>query len=582
MSPSKVNPATIQFAGLLAESISTYDGLSEQKEYSPELLQQFAHYLEAGADPNVVLFAYPLADNVIIYALDPAEPTGTRSQETYFCDALQRQNSSGFKRTAHEIPKIRVHQTRCEVPLAVAAKRKDSNMLALLTRYGATYKVIDQLPPKRRFFLRNPFQLLLHELDEGLLRQLLATTEPNIPLVERWLEICLVNVLEDFNGDEISRLRIATLLAHHGGVLSPSEQGVMFVAADFLIKHNITRNEDGFTVLHCVAGRGASALCKYFLSKWLDPNATDTHGIAPLLEAVQSGDANTVRILLQYGANPNLMCGNNHSGTTQLRMTEHPELGRALYYRTNESATLMSDKHWSALHVAAYRGDQIIVQMLIDAGADVATKDDNGDTALQIALQYECTYAAFILFNSYCPVDVRAESATRLMVLAIKSRSSDIVQDLLRRGAPAPRIFGFEKEWFKAVSRGIITEHGPPGAHLDYTTVARNDVPAGDFPMCPKCVKALEGKVIASRSEEPSTLCNLCRLIYDSALHQSGTMTRVEYVKEAGSPDLLLETRTASGAKSHPVRVVTSTYIYVCSFGVQGSVRRPDQFLKTC
>jgi ankyrin repeat protein len=559
MSPSNANSATIQFAGLLAESISTYSGLSEQNQYSPELLQEFTDLLEAGADPNVVLFAYPSDDDVIIYSLDPVERLG----ETYVCNALRRQYPHGFKCAPHNIPNKSVHQTGCEVPLAVAAKRKDGKMLALLAKYGATYRVIDQLPLARRFNLRNPFQLLLHESDEGLLRQLLATTEPNIPIVKGWLELCIFYVLDDFRGDDDSRLRVASLLAHRGGVLPPSDHVVLFKATDFLMKHNIIRDEHGFTVLHCVAGRGASELCKWFLSKWLDPNATDVIGISSLHEAVLSDDPNTVRVLLQYGANPNLTCGNNQLEKAELCMTEYSELAGALYYRTHDSATLMSTKHWSALHVAAYRGDQIIVQMLLEGGAEAAVQDHDGNTALQIALQYENIHAAVILFNSYCPLDVESQSARHLILLAIKHRSSAVVQHLVKRGTPAPTFFDPDTEdWFHMVSKGIVKEYRLPEADVSHTTDARNDGPAAAFSICRKCLRALEGKVIALSSEVPSTLCKLCRLVYDSAQHRSGTITHLEYANEAGSPDLLLETRTASVVELHPIRVVSSTYIY--------------------
>jgi ankyrin repeat protein len=58
--------------------------------------------------------------------------------------------------------------------------------------------------------------------------------------------------------------------------------------------------------LHVAAERNNSALALMLLEGGADPNQVDTVGRSPLYEAVVSGREDTVRVLLQYGADPNV------------------------------------------------------------------------------------------------------------------------------------------------------------------------------------------------------------------------------------------------------------------------------------
>jgi hypothetical protein len=91
---------------------------------------------------------------------------------------------------------------------------------------------------------------------------------------------------------------------------------------------------------------------RLLVSDGVDLNFEIDH-IAPLHLAVKNQVPNAIRMLLKYGAEPNLV---DHSG-------------------------------WSALHHAADLGYLLPIQVLCDGGADLKIKNQNGDTALDKAVQ---------------------------------------------------------------------------------------------------------------------------------------------------------------------------------------------------
>ena len=82
-------------------------------------------------------------------------------------------------------------------------------------------------------------------------------------------------------------------------------------------------------------------------------NQTDRHGKSNLMGAAEEGRADTVRLLLEFGADANAV----------------DELGK------------------TALMEAAFAGDEDIIRMLLDAGAAINAADEDGKTALMRAAE---------------------------------------------------------------------------------------------------------------------------------------------------------------------------------------------------
>lgn len=108
-----------------------------------------------------------------------------------------------------------------------------------------------------------------------------------------------------------------------------------------------------------------------------EPDATANIG-CPLMIAIQFGRAKIVSILLQAGANPNVLIG-----------------GGPLPPGANTNVFRLADHR--PLHVAALRGNPEIVRLLIKNGADVNAVTSNGHRPLFCAVVYNHGDVADIL-----------------------------------------------------------------------------------------------------------------------------------------------------------------------------------------
>jgi len=150
-----------------------------------------------------------------------------------------------------------------------------------------------------------------------------------------------------------------------------------------------------------------------FLAHGADPNAQigkklwfrsfandetwfDVEGATPFLRAALSGDLAAMKLLAAHGANPNL---GTKSGDTPLMAAAG--VGWAAYWTANapyprldvtrfcleHGADLNAKdaKGYSALHGAAFRGDNEMIKYFISLGADVHAKTKDGDTVADLA-----------------------------------------------------------------------------------------------------------------------------------------------------------------------------------------------------
>jgi ankyrin repeat protein len=154
-------------------------------------------------------------------------------------------------------------------------------------------------------------------------------------------------------------------------------------------------------------------LAKELLTRGADPNATiakrlwyrsfandetwfDVEGSTPFLRAALAGDLAAMQLLVENGANPNVA---TKSEDTPLMAAAG--IGWAAYWTSNAPASRLDAvqfclahganvnakdvKGYTALHGAAFRGDNAMVKYLIASGADVHAKTKDGDTVADVA-----------------------------------------------------------------------------------------------------------------------------------------------------------------------------------------------------
>ncbi len=164
------------------------------------------------------------------------------------------------------------------------------------------------------------------------------------------------------------------------------------------------RTDDGdVSPLHYAVCGDKTELARYFLSMGLDVNARDSQGDTPLMYHIkgtdmvqlllaagadaqaQNKDGNNaamnnqlstevVAALLRAGLNPNQT--NNKGETVLMYHLNHPRMVSGTYYDESNNIT----GTWSGDSL-----DMELVQLLIDAGADVNRTDNTGRTPIQAA-----------------------------------------------------------------------------------------------------------------------------------------------------------------------------------------------------
>jgi ankyrin repeat protein len=117
------------------------------------------------------------------------------------------------------------------------------------------------------------------------------------------------------------------------------------------------RNRDGNTMLHIAAEHGAHATITLLLERGGNRRYTNLDGDTPLHVAAKAGHREAVRALLEHGGGkPNTVNIKTISGNT-------------------------------ALHLAAPHRDTVMNRILLENGADIMSKNDDGFTPLALAHQ---------------------------------------------------------------------------------------------------------------------------------------------------------------------------------------------------
>ena len=116
--------------------------------------------------------------------------------------------------------------------------------------------------------------------------------------------------------------------------------------------------------------QGNLAEVQALLAHRADPNEREGHGWTPLVLAARTGQVGMARVLLEAGADPNLM--------------------DSLYTRPG----------WTPLMNAVHTGQIKSVQVLIEAGVDANLKSSNGTTALMLATGEESTGIVRLLLEA--------------------------------------------------------------------------------------------------------------------------------------------------------------------------------------
>ena len=129
---------------------------------------------------------------------------------------------------------------------------------------------------------------------------------------------------------------------------------------------------------------GKFEIAKQLLSAGADPNTCDSNGVTVLMDAIRGCSRDSVQLLLKYGANPNVQEVN----------------GRNAY------------------HEAAYMADTDIIRLIRNAGGNPLSRDKQGNTPFSIVVNKDISVIREVLGNNYTITDSDGNTPVHIVVKA--------------------------------------------------------------------------------------------------------------------------------------------------------------------
>jgi ankyrin repeat protein len=154
---------------------------------------------------------------------------------------------------------------------------------------------------------------------------------------------------------------------------------------------------------------GPESLFRQLLSAGAQIDLQDDAGNIALHKAVACEAVAAVKVLLDAGSNPNAKNAQGWSPAMLAERSSNEEVRKALNVRadsrTNRTNLSSADQHaryrgWPLLSIAAWEGDEQLVQSLLSAREDVNESDPAGVSALHRALQRQELSIATLLLNA--------------------------------------------------------------------------------------------------------------------------------------------------------------------------------------
>ncbi|PIA59835.1 hypothetical protein AQUCO_00400601v1 [Aquilegia coerulea] len=234
---------------------------------------------------------------------------------------------------------------------------------------------------------------------------------------------------------------------------------------------------DGCTALHLAVEERRRDCARLLLASGATPDIRNTgDGDTSLHISAGLGDEHMVKLLLQKGANKDIR---NHLGKTaydvaaeygHTRLYDSLRLGDNLctaarkgevrtIHRLIENGASINGRDqngWTALHRAAFKGRIDVVRTLVEMGIEVDAKDEDGYTALHCATESGQVEITELLVKKGADIEARTNKGVTSLQIANSLQYSGIARVLMQGGA--------NKDGIAINSTRVPLPFGPGGA----------------------------------------------------------------------------------------------------------------------
>ena len=249
----------------------------------------------------------------------------------------------------------------------------------------------------------------------------------------------------------------------------------LFLAAGIDVN---AQNASGLTALMAAAKNGRMEVVNKLLDQKVNVDAQSKQGVTALMLAAENNQSEIVNLLLKKNADPNLQDQTGWSALMKAVYQGNARCVEALAARSRQEVN-------RGLLVAALTGHQDIAKILLDNGAEVDTRADDGRTPLMLAASKGDNDLVTFLLKAGADPTLTDQSGAAAGSLA-RAKGHKEVADRLQQAAPPPRA--------DASARNAVANRRPAensGATSDKDLLLRPDRATG---------AAGDSRVIASAS----------------------------------------------------------------------------------
>lgn len=203
-----------------------------------------------------------------------------------------------------------------------------------------------------------------------------------------------------------------------------------------LIKHKVDLNvidlKDNMTPLMVACAIGNTALIDILASNGADISKTVPLVGTPLHMAVENGQANAAKQLLQLGVNPDVLDSGGVSPLMRAVECEQTEIAELLLRHEANVTLKHPETGLPILHKAAARNSVKMLKLVMAHGVDINQLTAKGTSALHIAVVHGAKDATDLLCNANCNINIQTRAGITPLLAAIKSRQFECALRILK------------------------------------------------------------------------------------------------------------------------------------------------------